>query len=253
MKRIALLSLVALGLAACGSSDGVAATATEGDAFCGLAQIAKDDNDSLDNIDITDPAKVKLELGGAIDSLSAAVAKAPTDIVDTMKTLLASEEKLEKLLEDNDFDFAKLAASDEGKKMLDDDAISKTGDDLDAYLSDKCGIASDETTPDTTPAEDTVAVDDTIATDDTVATDDTASDISIDLGEGEDAINKFLDFYELGTGATLSDEDRSCIVDALSGTVTGDDLNEAIAGQPSEEIQQALGLAFINCDVAVQS
>ncbi|MEP7115802.1 MAG: hypothetical protein ABI862_21235, partial [Ilumatobacteraceae bacterium] len=67
------------------------------------------------------------------------------------------------------------------------------------------------------------------------------------------AINKFLDFYELGTSSTLSDEDRTCIVDALSGTVTGDDLNQAIAGQPSQELQQALGLAFINCNVTVQS
>lgn len=122
MKRLAFLAVVALGLAACGSSDGVAATATKGDAFCGLAQTAKDDNDGLDSIDVTDPAKVRLELGGAIDSLSAAVAKAPSDIVDTMKTLLANEERLEKLLEDNDFDFAKFAATDEGKALLEDDS-----------------------------------------------------------------------------------------------------------------------------------
>ena len=110
----------------------------------------------------------------------------------------------------NDYDFAKLAASDEGKKLLDDDDISKTGDELDTYLSDKCGIATD----DTTPSDDTVAPDDT-APDDTVADDTSGSGISIDLGEGEDAINKFLDFYELGTGQTLTDEQRSCIVDAL--------------------------------------
>ena len=114
------------------------------------------------------------------------------------------------------------------------------------YLSDKCGIETHETTTD-----DTVTVDDTIAIDDTIVPDDTLAPGVIDLGEGEEAINKFLDFYELGTGATLTDEQRTCIVDALADDVTGDELNEAIAGTPSEELQQALGLAFIGCDVAV--
>jgi hypothetical protein len=48
-----------------------------------------------------------------------------------------------------------------------------------------------------------------------------------------------------------SDEQRSCIVDELADKVTGDDLNEAVAGTPSAELTQALGLAFIGCDVTV--
>ena len=246
MKRLALLSVsvLAFSFTACGSSDGQAATASEGDQFCSLAQVAKDDNDALSNVDSTDPSAVKLALSGAIDSLTAMAGKAPSDISDTVDKLLASEEKLESLLADNDFDFAKLATSDEGKKLLDDDDISKTGDDLDAYLSDKCGIAVD----------DTVATDDTVAPDDSVATEDTAgSDISIDLGEGEDAINKFLDFFELGTGTKLTDEQRSCVVDKLKDSITGDELNAAIAGSPSDEATQALGLAFIGCNIDFQS
>ena len=249
MKRLALLCVLALSFTACGSSDGVAATASEGDQFCKLATAAKADNDALSNVDSADASAVKLQLGAAIDSLTSMAAKAPSDISDTVQTLLTKFEALEKILQDNDFDFAKVAASDEGKKLLADDGISKSGDDLDKYLSDKCGIATD----DTVATDETVASDDTIATDDSVAPDDTAgSDISIDLGEGEDAINKFLDFYELGTGAKLTDEDRACIVDALKD-VSGDELNEAIAGNPSEAVQQALGLAFINCKVAVES
>ena len=73
------------------------------------------------------------------------------------------------------------------------------------------------------------------------------------IGEGEAAINKFLDFYELGTSSTLTADERSCIVSNLVDKVTGADLNQAIAGQASEELQQALGLAFINCNVTVQS
>jgi hypothetical protein len=244
MKRLALLSILTVSFTACGSSDGQAATASEGDTFCKLAQVAKDDNDALDDLDPTDPAKVKLELGAAIDSLTAVAAAAPKDIAGTVNSLLANEVKLEKLLEDNDFDFAKLAASDEGKKLLDDDSISKDGDDLDAYLGEKCGIATDASTP----VEDSTPVDETVATGDTVG-----SDVSFDLGEGADAINKFLDFYEIGTGATLSDEDRQCIVDALVDKVSGDDLNEAINGTASEELSQTLGLAFIGCNVAVES
>ncbi|MEP7204331.1 MAG: hypothetical protein ABI894_17095 [Ilumatobacteraceae bacterium] len=246
-KNFALLSLVALAITACGSSDGQAATANEGDDFCKLAQTAKDDNDELDTIDPTDSNAVKLTLGGAIDSLSAAAAKAPKDIVDTVKDLLANEEKLEGLLKDNDYDFEKFAASDEGKAMLDDDSISKTGDELDAYLTDKCGIDTSDGTSDSTV--DTIAVEDTILTDGTIVSLDTI----VDLGEGEDAINKFLDFYELGTGATLTDEERTCIVASLVDKVTGADLNQAISGQPSQDVQLALGTAFIDCQVAVQS
>jgi len=250
MKRLALMGLLGFAFTACGSSDGQAATASEGDNFCKLAQVAKDDNDALDDLVPTDPAKVKVQLSGAIDSLTVVEAAAPKDIKDTVKTLLTNEEKLESLLEDNDFDFEKFAASDEGKELLADDSISKTGEDLDAYLTDKCGIASD----DTVATEATVPTADTVATDDTVGSDDTAgSDITIDLGEGDDAINKFLDFYELGTSTTLSDEDRQCIVDALSGKVTGDDLNEAINGEASDDLSQTLGLAFIGCDVDVES
>ena len=240
MKRFALLSVVAISVTACGGGGGgQAATAQAGDSFCKLAQGAKDDNDALSNLDPTDPSKVKVQLSGAIDSLSTLSDKAPKDIQATTKTLLAAEEKLESLLKANDFDFTKFAASDEGKKLIADDSITKAGDDLDKYLSDKCGIATDDSTVDTTPG-------------DTTADDGTSPAISIDLGTGDDAINKFLDFYELGTGVTLSDEDRNCIVSNLSGKISGDDLNEAIStGQPSDAVSLVLGQAFITCKVAV--
>ena len=248
-KNLALLSLVALGIAACGSSDGEAATAEEGDQFCTLAQTAKDDNDALDDVDPADPTAVKLQLTAAIDSLSAMAAKAPKDIVDTVNELLANEEKLEGLLKDNDYDFVKFAASDEGKALIDDDSISEIGDELDAYLSDKCGIDTSDETDETTVVDDTIAVDDTVIPDITVAPGETI----YDLGEGEAAINQFLDFYELGTGASLTDEERSCLVSSLVDKVTGADLNQAISGEPSNEVQLAIGQAFIDCDVEVQS
>lgn len=147
MKRFALLSVAALCFTACGGGDGVAATATKGDAFCKLAEVAKADNDALDSVDLTDSAKVKLELGAAIDSLSAAAAKAPKDIAETVKELLSKEEQLEKLLKDNDFDFVKMSGTDEGKKLLDDASKSKTGDEFKAYLNDKCGIETADSTP----------------------------------------------------------------------------------------------------------
>lgn len=246
MKKLVLVSVVALAVAGCGASDGVAATASRGDAFCTLAQTAKDDNDALDALDSTDPAKIKLELGSAIDSLSAAVAKAPKDIAATAQKLLADEEKLETVLKKNDYDIVKMSTTDEGKQLIDDADKSTAGDDFKAYLSDKCGITSDTTPADTTPADTTPAG---TAPSDTTASNDTI----VDLGEGEDAINKFLDFYELGAGAKLTDDQRSCIVDALVDKVTGDDLNQALTGDASEELQQALGLAFIGCNVTVQS
>jgi hypothetical protein len=152
-------------------------------------------------------------------------------------------------LKANDFDVVKMAASDEGKKLIADDSITKAGDDLDKYLSDKCGIATGDSTLDTTPG-DTTPGDTT--TGDTTPADGTSPGISIDLGTGDDAINKFLDFYELGTGVTLSDEERNCIVSSLSGKISGDDLNKAIStGQPSDAVSLALGQAFISCKVDV--
>ena len=245
---LGVTALLVLGLTACGSSDGVAATAHQGDAFCKLAQSAKDDHDALDNLDISNPDKVKLEFGAAIDSLNAVVAKAPKDIADTAKLLLSKEEALEKLLKDNGYDVVKMAATDEGQKLTDDKEAKQAGDEFDKYLSDKCGIETD-----TTPS-DTVAPDDTTATGDTVAPDDTTSaDGTIDFGTGEAAINKFLDFYELGTGTTLTAEQRSCIVNALSDKVQGTELNDAMNGTASPELEQAIGLALINCRVVGQS
>lgn len=242
MKRFAMLVVVTTSVAACGGGGGQAATAQAGDSFCKLAQVAKDDNDSLRNLNPTDPAKVKVQLSGAIDSLSSLSAKAPKDIEATTKTLLAAEEKLESLLKDVDFDFAKLATSAEGKKLTADKSISDAAQTLDKYLSDNCGIATSDSTVDTTPPLGTTP------------SDGTAPAISIDLGTGDDAINKFLDFYELGTGATLSDADRNCIVSNLSGKISGDDLNKAISsGQPSDAISLVLGQAFITCNVSPQS
>ena len=242
MKRLAVLSVLAFSFAACGGSDDQAASASEGDAFCSLAQVAKDDNDALDGLDITDPTAVRVGLSTALDSLSALAAEAPADIEATVNKLLTNEEKLEDLLEANDFDFVEMAQSDEGKALLADESLEVPGDELDTYLNEKCGIEID----DTVPTDDTVATDDTIGSDVTIG-----SDISIDLGEGEDAINRFLDFFELGTGTELTDEQRACVVDELRDSITGDELNEAISGNPSEEATQALGLAFIGCDIDV--
>ena len=244
MKRVAVLSILALSLAACGSSGGVA-TAKEGDAFCKLSQSAKDDNDALNALDFTDATKVKVSLSAALDSLSAVAAIAPKDIADTVKTLLDQETQLEKLLKANDFDIVKMSTTDEGKKLVDEAQKSKTGDDFDKYLSDKCGIAPSDTTPSDTTPLDTTPLDTSVSGDTTVDT--------IDLGEGEAAINKFLDFYELGTGTTLTDAERSCIVSNLVDKVTGAELNQALAGHPSDALSQALGLAFIGCNVTVGS
>jgi hypothetical protein len=253
MKRFALVGVVAFCVAACGGTVGRPTTATRGDAFCKLAQTAKDDNDALDNLDPTNPTEVKLQLGAAIDSLTNVAEKAPRDIVDTVNELLANEEKLESLLKANGFDVTKFSESEEGKKLLDDDTITQAGDEFDKYLSDKCGIASDTTTPSDSTPVDTIAPNDTIATLDTIVSGGSSVDTIVDLGEGEEAINKFLDFYELGTSTKLTQEDRDCLVGELVDKISGADLNQAISGNASEEVQLALGSAFIHCKIDVQS
>ena len=58
--------------------------------------------------------------------MTAAVAKAPKDIVDTAKTLRSKEVELESLLKKNDYDVVKMSASDEGKKLLADESALKS-------------------------------------------------------------------------------------------------------------------------------
>ncbi|HEY7628171.1 MAG TPA: hypothetical protein VH761_13940 [Ilumatobacteraceae bacterium] len=252
MKReLILTAAFIVGMTACGSDGGVAATAREGDEFCKLAEVADADNDDLDALSGEDPAEIKRTLGGAIDSLAAAVAKAPKDIADTAQTLLENEEELEKLLKKYDYDVVKMSESDDGKAFLESDAGQEAGDDFEAYLDDKCGIAPNDS-PDDTTADTTADTTPSDTTGDTVPSDTTGGstvDTIVDLGEGEDAINQFLDYYELGTGQDLTDEQRQCIVDALVDKVTGEELNQAISGNSSDKVNQALGLAFLNCNL----
>jgi hypothetical protein len=251
-KPVVLATIAALGLTACGGTVGTPATAKQGDAFCKLAQTAKDDNDALDKLDFTDTAKVKLQLPAAIDSLSAAVAKAPKDIKDTAQQLLTMEESVETLLKANNYDFTKVAASDAGKKAIDSLNKSTVPDDFKKYLSDKCGIVSANTTPGTTPTgtspSDTTQ---TTSPTNTSASGGSTVDTIVDLGSGAAAINKFLDYYELGTGAKLTSDERTCIVNYLVDKVTGSELNQAIAGNASSKLTQDLGLAFLTCKVSV--
>ncbi len=254
-KQLVVTAAVIIGLASCGSSSGVAATATKGDAFCKLAASAKQDNDALNALDFSDTTKLKLDLSAAIDSLSAAVAKAPKDIATTAQQLLTAEELVEKLMKDNNYDVVKMSASAEGKKALQDISKSTVPDDFDKYLKDKCGIASSNTTPsDTTPSDTTGSTSPSgTSPANTTAAGGSTVDTIVDLGEGAAAINKFLDYYELGTGNKLTSDERSCIVTQLTGKVTGSELNQAIAGNSSTALEQVLGLAFINCHVTVTS
>jgi hypothetical protein len=258
-KHIVLVAVAGLAVGACGSDGGgVAATAKRGDAFCTAAERANADNDALDAVDITDPAKVKATMSDALDSLDEAASKAPKDIADTADEVLTMEEKVESLLKKNGYDFQKVAASDEGQKALQDIDDSTAFEEFRSYLKDKCGIvsATDDTSVDTTTPTDESTADTTPDTTGETTADTTSDttgsgDTIVDLGEGADAINKFLDYYELGVGKTLTDEERQCIVDALVDKITGDELNQAISGNSSDKVNQALGLAFLNCNISM--
>ena len=142
LLHIALL-LVPLSLVACGS-DSVPATATKGDAFCKAATTADASGDALKALasDAT-PADLEKALRDAIATATAAAKKAPKDIAATIKVLNAGARQIVAILEANDFDIAKAAATDEFVKLSDDPNLTAKGDELDTYLNDKCGIAPD--------------------------------------------------------------------------------------------------------------
>ena len=78
-----------------------------------------------------------------VQMANAAAKKAPKDIAATIKVLNAGARQIVAILEANDFDIAKAAATAEFVKLSDDPNLTAKGDELDTYLNDKCGIAPD--------------------------------------------------------------------------------------------------------------
>ena len=236
-------ALAPLALAACGGGDSVPATATKGDAFCKLAKKADQAGDAFKAVaDSGNVDDIKDASDDALKTSQAAAAKAPKDIADTIKVVIAGQVSFVKLLKNNDYDFTKLAADEDYVTLSEDTDLSDAGAELDTYLDDNCGIAQD----DGGGATDTTAPSDT----ETTGTETTGP---IVIGSSGVKANQFLDFYALGASVTITDEMRSCFVDKTS-TLSDDDFDSLLSGDTtSDDLTFVLGTAILSCDIPVST
>ncbi len=240
-----IAAFIPLSLAACGGGDETPKTAKEGDAFCKAAQEASDASDEVD-FESGDADALKKAIDDSLSSGKAAADKAPADIADTVKTVNDGQEELAKVFEDNNYDITAVIADEKFIALTEDEEITDASDELDQYLDDKCGIASDST--DTTSPDDTTPTEETAATEET-----TAPDSSEGAGGSVGPIDAgtFIDAAAIDLGVELTDEQRQCFIDEVAD-VTPEQLGEAVGGTPSEEVQQAVGLAILKCEIPIE-
>ncbi len=145
---VPLLALAALSLVACGddekSSGGGtrAATAVNGDAFCTQATKVDEQMGTMAAIFGDEPAASEAAITAIIDEQVKAEALAPTDIVDVVTTNIQGFRDIAAGLKKFDWDFAAASADPAISALLENPDLQANSDKLDAYLSDKCGIAS---------------------------------------------------------------------------------------------------------------
>lgn len=235
MRRALVTSLFVLPVlalaAGCGGDDepSRAATAEAGSEFCDRAAEAETLGDAVNEAG-TDPSAVEPAVRAALDAADATLEVAPDDVVERMTRTVAYQHEVADLLEQNDWDLVATYATDEGAALFGDDDAQADRDEIRAYLEEKCGIEDDSQQP----------VDSTATTSDGV---------DVDLPEGEEGIDRFIDLFVMGSGTEVTDEQRTCVHDELRDQVTIEQLELLVGGGVDEEAQIAVGLAFISCGI----
>ena len=234
MKRpLALLAIAALpwALVACGGDDdGGDAGGADSD-FCTLAKAADSSGDDASTaLDSADPAQIEEALNAALADAERAAEIAPDDIKAAVEKVVDGQRQLIEGLERNDWDILAAIGDEEFAALIEDESFQEASDELDAYLETTCGIAQedDSATDSTTPVDGT-----------------TGFELSDDP---EAALDQFLQLYEIGSGTELTDEQRTCLKDALGEELSSEDLASVVnGGAVSDEITTAVGLAFVSC------
>ena len=146
-RRLALYALPRLALTgvACGDdedSPSRAATAVEGDAFCTAATKVDELSDSVGPaLDSGDPAQAEGALSALVAAGEAAEKVAPTDIQQNVSASIGGFRQLQTELKRFNFDVVAAQSDPAILALFDDEELAASNDELEAYLSDKCGIA----------------------------------------------------------------------------------------------------------------
>lgn len=210
--------LVALTATACSGNDGSA----EGGDFCALARQADVAGDRYDEaLAAGGSTELRAATQAALAAAEAAAAAAPSEIAETAATVLDAQRRMRVLLEASDYDVGVALLDDEFVSLARDDELLAARSALDSFLEERCGIAPDSSAPrQAFPLSD----------------------------DPTTAAEQVVRLYEIGSGAELDAEARSCLVRELT-SVARDDLAAIVAGTPSEQASVAVALAFSTCEI----
>lgn len=219
---LVMLAVAGLTLAACSGDDQGTQPGRPDEAdFCALADAADRAGDRYDQALASGSAdELRQATTAALETARAAASGAPAEIAETVEVVLDGQERMFEVLERAGFDVGEALLDDEFVELATDEDLLAARGRLDAYLSDRCGIAPDTSAP----------------RPNFVLADDPAT-----------AAEQFLRLYEIGSGVTITSQQRACLVRELS-TMSRDELAGIVAGEPTEESSVRLGVAFVNCD-----
>lgn len=145
LRLLALPLVAAATLVACGDDGGSsrAATATPGDAFCVAGEKMSANLDALGAaFDANDPAAVEAAMGVVLTEGASITKLAPADISAQMTLIVGTWDSVAAVLENNGWDIAAAAADPDFVTEEEGAALEATGDEIEAYLTDKCDIGS---------------------------------------------------------------------------------------------------------------
>ena len=217
-------TVVAPSASTAASSTTIAATATPGDAFCGLEDVARQAGLAISTSE-SDPTKLQAEVIAALAASKAAAAIAPADFADIAATTIAQQEAVVALLEKYEYSFVKALASQDGNTFFSDPALGEVKAARDAYLQEHCNLAP---------------------------SDNSSSGAGITLSPGDEGIRQLFQLLRLGGQVEITDAQIDCAVSSLSGVISDADLQAIGAGNTvSDAASQAFVEAISTCGITI--
>ena len=123
------------------ASDGTTGAGTDaGSEFCVAAENAKTTGDAV-NLDTGTPAEVEAGVRASIEAAQAAADVAPEEIKPVVEQILSYQQQFADILDKYDWDLAQAVNAPEFNDLANQD-VQGNGDQLDAYLSEHCGLSS---------------------------------------------------------------------------------------------------------------
>jgi len=185
-KRVSVLgagvALVALVAAGCGGDNGSSqATTTD---FCDLAKEVDSASAQLDDFfagDASDAKDIENDFEGLIDSAKAALKEAPGEIKKDLTAFIGAFGEIQKVAEDNGYDYSDLASDADFKDIQSDFAGPEER--IEAFVDDECGTADSDASDDSGSSDES---------DDSGNSSDEFCDLAKQAGDSGEAVAELL-------------------------------------------------------------